>query len=247
VTGELGGAGPDPDWWNIDGDPLGGTGVVSGFTGGIEIPEMLRSPTPLPRHTEKDGDKKDGKESDGEGDGEKATPVDMTKGDAGTPAAPAAGAAPGPTRRLLTLLRLRRPAPAPAPAPAAEPAAPAQPARRKRTWTNPLLLLAAALLAAGTVPGVPYALVLLGLGWLIAYFSRRLTATESKWAVFGMPGAALAAGLLWLWGRQNGRWGQPIADGHMTDAVAATWPWVLRGAALASAAFIVWRSQRHRP
>ncbi|OIK04014.1 hypothetical protein [Streptomyces monashensis] len=108
-------------------------------------------------------------------------------------------------------------------------------------WTNPLLLLAAAALVAGAVLGNWFALLL---GWVIAYGSRRLTAAETKTAVMILPGAAVAAGLVWLWGRQDGRWGRPIAQGHMADAVAGTWPWVVRGAAIASALFLVWRSQR---
>ncbi|MCF3132875.1 hypothetical protein [Streptomyces olivochromogenes] len=110
-------------------------------------------------------------------------------------------------------------------------------------WTNPLLLLAAGLLVAGAVLGNWFALAL---GWLIAYGSRRLTPTETKWAVMGMPGLALAAGVTWLWGRSDGRWGDPVAQGHMKDAVAETWPWVVRGAAIASALYLVWRSQRRR-
>jgi hypothetical protein len=30
----------------------------------------------------------------------------------------------------------------------------------------------------------------------------------------------------------------------MNDAIAQTWPWVVRGAAVLSALFVVWRSQR---
>ncbi|MEU7647351.1 HAAS signaling domain-containing protein [Streptomyces huasconensis] len=111
-------------------------------------------------------------------------------------------------------------------------------------FTNPLLLLAAALLLVGAVLG---SLPALGGGWLIAYLSRRLTPVEAKAAVFGMPGLALAAGFTWLWGRTEGKWGEPIRDGHMSDAIGETWPWVLRGAAVASALFLVWRSQRRRP
>ncbi|WP_406476401.1 hypothetical protein [Streptomyces sp. NBC_01615] len=121
-------------------------------------------------------------------------------------------------------------------------------ARRRRVpslsgWSNPLLLLAAALLVAGAVLGNWFAL---GLGWLIAYASRRLTPAESKWAVLVLPGLAATAGIVWLWGRTNGRWGAPIAEGHMNDAVTETWPWVVRGAAVASALYLVWRSQRRR-
>lgn len=61
-----------------------------------------------------------------------------------------------------------------------------------------------------------------------------------------LPAAAVAAGVGWLWGRTRGRWGEPIAEGHMNEALTQTWPWVLRGAAIASALFLVWRSQRSR-
>ncbi|MFJ5153170.1 hypothetical protein ACIQCF_16595 [Streptomyces sp. NPDC088353] len=142
--------------------------------------------------------------------------------------------------------------PAPEAAGAAEPveaAEPEVPAGRRRFAlppllagrSNPLLLLAAGLLVVGAVLGNWYALLL---GWVIAYASRRLTAAESKWAVVGMPGLALAAWVVWLWGRTDGRWGTPIAEGHMNDAVSQTWPWVVRAAAVLSALFLVWRSQR---
>ncbi|MFC3573093.1 hypothetical protein ACFOZ0_07330 [Streptomyces yaanensis] len=138
------------------------------------------------------------------------------------------------------------PAPEPAAAVEAAPAAEetAAPRRRLPRLTgrrNPLLLVAALLLVVGAVLGSWPAL---GLGWLIAWASRRLSPVESKWAVMGMPGVAAAAGVVWLWGRTDGRWGDPIAQGHMNDAVAQTWPWVVRGAALASALYLVWRSQR---
>ncbi|WP_399886252.1 hypothetical protein ACGH7X_17350 [Streptomyces sp. BBFR51] len=110
-------------------------------------------------------------------------------------------------------------------------------------WNNPLLLLAAALLVVGAVLGN---LVPLGLGWLIAYLSRRLTPAQSKWAVLGLPGTVAAAGAVWLWGRTEGRWGDPITEGHMNDAVADTWPWVLRTAAVATALYLLWRTRRLR-
>jgi hypothetical protein len=119
-------------------------------------------------------------------------------------------------------------------------AAAGAPARR---WTNPLLLVAAGCLVAGAALGNWFVLIL---GWLIAYASRRLTERETKAAVFWLPGLALTAGLVWLWGRSEGRWGAPVAEGHMSDAIADTWPWVIRGAALASALFLAWRSQRRR-
>lgn len=110
-------------------------------------------------------------------------------------------------------------------------------------WTNPFLLLAAGLLVAGAVLGNWIALVL---GWAIAYASRRLSDAETKWAVVILPGLSLTAGAVWLWGRTEGRWGDPVAEGHMSDAIGQTWPWVVRGAAVASALFLVWRSQRRR-
>jgi hypothetical protein len=110
-------------------------------------------------------------------------------------------------------------------------------------WSNPFLLIAAGLLATGAVLGNWFVLIL---GWLIAYASRRLSPAETKWAVVILPGLSVAAGILWLWGRMNDRWGTPIAEGHMNDAVGETWPWVVRGAAVASALFLVWRSQRSR-
>ncbi|MFC8432908.1 hypothetical protein [Streptomyces sp. NPDC057253] len=134
---------------------------------------------------------------------------------------------------------------------AAAPVVEAAPVKRRRfaraggagSWSNPLLLLAAALLVAGAVLGN---LIVLIVGWLIAWASRRLTDAETRWAVVILPGLSLTAGLVWLWGRNEGRWGDPIAQGHMNDAVAETWPWVVRGAAVASALFLVWRSQRRR-
>ncbi|MFF2846999.1 hypothetical protein ACFVT5_11765 [Streptomyces sp. NPDC058001] len=118
-----------------------------------------------------------------------------------------------------------------------------RPRLRLTGYANPLLLLAAALLVAGAVLGNWIAL---GVGWLIAWASRRLSAAESKWAVLVMPGLAVAGGLVWLWGRSDGRWGEPIPQSHMADAIGETWPWVVRAAALASAAYLVWRSQRAR-
>ncbi|MFE5890679.1 hypothetical protein ACFQ6E_17295 [Streptomyces sp. NPDC056462] len=152
------------------------------------------------------------------------------------------------------LLRKKAPVEEPEEAAAAEADVPeADPAPRRRRlvprrptlptsrWSNPLLLLSAALLVAGAVLGNLIALLL---GWLIAWGSRRLSDAETKWAVVILPGLALTAGVAWLWGRTNGRWGDPIAEGHMNAALSDTWPWVLRGAAVASAVFIVWRSQR---
>jgi hypothetical protein len=104
-----------------------------------------------------------------------------------------------------------------------------------------MLLLAAALLVVGAVFG---SLLALAGGWLLAYGSRNLSRTEAKWVVVGLPGTAAAAGVVWLWGRINDRWGEPIAEDGMREALSGTWPWVLRGAAVASALYLVWRARR---
>ncbi|GAA2270545.1 membrane protein [Streptomyces ruber] len=208
---------------NGDGDgphgDLGLSDVVPGFVGGVEIPELLG---PSLRKGAPDGG------ADGADGAGKAVPQQKGAAVAVEGAAPekatasekaGPGSALGRGRRVLTRLR------------------PAD------GYTNPLLLLAAALLVAGAFVG---SLVPLILGWLIAYLSRRLTPVESKWAVLGVPGVVAAAGIVWLWGRMDGRWGEPIAEGQMSGAIDETWPWVLRGAAVASAVFLVWRSQRAR-
>ncbi|GGK13846.1 membrane protein [Streptomyces camponoticapitis] len=42
-THELGTSGSEPDWWRVDPGPMGAPGV-SGFVGGVEIPEILKPP-----------------------------------------------------------------------------------------------------------------------------------------------------------------------------------------------------------
>jgi hypothetical protein len=242
-TDELGPAGSQPDWWRTDAGPLGGMDIAPGFTGGVEIPEILRPPAPDGRTTDSTPGATGGTGSKDPAAGDKdAAPPKDTKG-----AATAGGTGtPAPTRpaqRLLRLLRLvgllrRRPPAAPADA---APAA-GQP-KARRALANPLLLLAAALLVAGALLGSWFALAL---GWIIAYGSQRLTDAEKKWGVLGIPGLAVTAGIVWLWGRQNGRWDHPVAKGHLTDALAQAWPWLEHGAAFATAAFLVWRSQRRR-
>ncbi|WP_328949801.1 hypothetical protein OG778_18625 [Streptomyces sp. NBC_00184] len=116
-----------------------------------------------------------------------------------------------------------------------------------RGFAHPLLLLAAALLVAGAVMDPPPALLALAVGWLLAYGSRTLSRTEAKWVVMGLPGVVAAGALVWLWGRMDGRWGAPIAEGQMSPAIGDAWPWVLRGAAVASALYLVWRARGPRP
>ncbi|MFB6898011.1 hypothetical protein [Streptomyces hydrogenans] len=146
----------------------------------------------------------------------------------------------GRARRLVRLLRRRRPAPVPEADAAPEDEVPA---RARGGFAHPFLLLAALLLIAGAAFGW---LIALALGWLLAYGSRRLTPAQVKTAVFVLPGAAAAGGIAWLWGRVEGRWGEAVAAGGdgMNQAVADTWPWTLRAAALASALYLLLRARR---
>ncbi|MFG2651158.1 hypothetical protein [Streptomyces sp. NPDC048436] len=211
-TDELGESGSEPDWWRVDSSPFGLADSVPGFTGGVEIPEILKPPRKEPLEKE-DLDAEEWEDEEGE-EGEEGEEEGAVEADA------------RPRRRI----RLRRPAPA-----AVVEATP--------RFSNPLLLLAAALLTVGAILGNWLAL---GGGWLLAYASRRLSRAEAKGAVIGLPGLSVAAGIAWLWGRNEGKWGEPIREGHMSDAMAETWPWVVRCAAVASALYLVWRSQRQR-
>jgi hypothetical protein len=208
----------EPDWWRIPASPYGGGGTrgggpqVEGFTGGIEIPELL------------------------------ARPEDLD--DAATPKAP--GDAPGAAPKQQTLVRFlrdrRRSAKKPdADAPAEAPAEATANAATPRPRPHLVLLLAAGVLAAGAVAGSW--LLLIG-GWVLAYASRVLGPTERKAVVFGVPGAVFAGAVVWLWGRLEGRWGAPLTDEGLGGVFQGMWPWLARAAALASAAYLVWRSRR---
>ncbi|MFD3519359.1 hypothetical protein [Streptomyces sp. NPDC058653] len=205
---ELGPSGSEPDWWRVDPGPLGATGVT-GFVGGVEIPEILKPP-PTPEEL---AEKEKAKERQVEGEDDDAPDGDES-----------------PDRRRL-LPRLRRRA---AKTAAAEP-------RAGFRLGNPFLLLAAALLVVGAVLTN---WVMLAAGWALAYTSRRLSRTEAKLAVFGPPIASVAGGGVWIWGRMNGRWGEPVPEGAMNEAISATWPAVVQVAAVGSALFLVWRSRR---
>ncbi|WP_075734508.1 hypothetical protein [Streptomyces acidiscabies] len=211
-----------PDWW-LKGPvgPESDLDDVPGFVGGIELPELLKSPRARAAEEKKAAEEK----AKAEKEAPSAPPP--PSGDQAEAAGDPGKAGPRRRRWLIPLPSRNRPAPD----------------RPSRKWSNPLLLLAAASLVAGAVLGN---LLALGAGWLIAYASRRLTDRETKLAVLWIPGSAVAAGMVWLWGRDQGRWGEPIVAGHMNDAVSETWPWVIRGAAVASALYLVWRSQRNK-
>lgn len=214
-------SGPDtadvaPDWWRVDNGPFGTADQVHGFVGGVEIPDLLKPPRG--RH-DRPADGDDG-DRDIDDDGRDTEGADGADGPATPPDAPAAAAAPA--RRGLR--RLRGPV-----------------GGTGIRLGSPMLLLAAALLIVGAVLGN---LIALGAGWLLAYVTRRLSPAESKWAVLVLPGLSLVGGLVWLWGRTERRWGAPIPDAGMADAIGGVWPVVLRVAAVSSALYLVWRARR---
>ncbi|MFC7218762.1 hypothetical protein ACFQLX_11360 [Streptomyces polyrhachis] len=187
---------PSPDWWRTQPGPFGaGAGdgplgdMMPGFTGGIEVPELLRPPEDAP-------------------------------------AAPPARA-------------VRKREEAEAAGPAGEGAV--RPALRLLAACGPLQLLALAALLAGAVLGQPLAV---GAGLLLAYGSRRLSRTEAKWAAAGIPATVGALMLVWLYGRVAGRWGAPLPEKAFGEALGDAVPWLVRAAALASAAFLLWRTHR---
>ncbi|HEY5836251.1 hypothetical protein [Streptomyces sp.] len=110
-----------------------------------------------------------------------------------------------------------------------------------KRWGSPVLLLAAALLVAGAAIG---SWIPLGLGWLTGYLSRQLSRPQAKFAVLGIPGTAAVGMLVWLWGRDAGKWSTPIAEGQMGQALQDALPGTVRLAALASALYLLWRARR---
>ncbi|MET8678935.1 hypothetical protein ABZW18_15505 [Streptomyces sp. NPDC004647] len=200
---ELGPSDARPDWWRLEPGPFGSPGEsVPGFTGGIEIPEILKPPRA--EATEEVVEAAEAEEAGAE-----------------------AVRGPGLLRRVIS--RRRKAA--------------AVEKKAARAMPSPLLLLAAGFLVVGAVLGN---LIALGLGWVIAYGTRQLSRAEAKWAALGLPGLVAASAVLWLWGRVNGRWGEPIPHGGMGDALLETWPVAVRTAAAASALYLVWRARRRQ-
>ncbi|MFJ6431783.1 hypothetical protein [Streptomyces sp. NPDC091416] len=222
---ELGPSGDDTDWWSVAPGRFGDVGEfgagtdVPGFRGGVEIPAVLRPPVAAEDEgfAEEDEEFDDSDDSD---DSDESDESGEEEAEAGTP-----------RRRRLPRLRRARD----------------REAAAGRGFAHPLLLLAAGLLVAGAVMNPPQALLVLAAGWLLAYGSRTLSRAEAKWVAMGLPGLVAAGALVWLWGRMDGRWGAPIAEGQMSPAIGETWPWVLRGAAVASALYLIRRARGPRP
>ncbi|MGP3951715.1 hypothetical protein [Streptomyces sp. 7N604] len=224
---ELGPSDATPDWWRIEPGPFGSPGEsVPGFVGGIEIPEILKPP---PVSADAAGGRlrkaKPDESAGGPAGGDAGGDAGAGSGEGG----PGSGRGPGVLRRALSR---RRPT---------EPVTGRSTETRARQPLSPLLLLAAGLLIVGAVLK---SLVALGLGWLIAYGTRKLSRTQAKWAAVGLPGVVAAGAVVWLWGRLDGRWGEPIPQGRMGDALTETWPVALRAAAVASALYLLWRARR---
>ncbi|WP_019549559.1 hypothetical protein [Streptomyces sulphureus] len=119
---------------------------------------------------------------------------------------------------------------------------------RKRVAVGPrhggiVELAAVVLLLAGAALGSPIALAV---GWLAAWWAPKFSRTEAKWAALGMPGLVAIGTGVWLWGRLDGRWGEPLAEGAdaLGEVVSGALPVVLRVAAVASAVFLLWRARR---
>ncbi|MEU8998399.1 hypothetical protein AB0C95_26825 [Streptomyces caniferus] len=214
---ELGDDGDAPDWWRVEPAPFGPGETVPGFVGGIEIPEIWDRPKSDPLSLTKDG---------AEGDEERG--------------ADEAGDEPAerPLPRLIRRVLGRRRGAAAGAAPVAGEEVVAVPARAP---LSPVLTLAVLLLVAGAALGSWLALA--G-GWGLAYVSRRLSRTEAKFAALGVPGTVVGGMVIWLWGRFDGRWGEPIAQGRLGQEMVDGLPGVVRVAAVASALFLVWRMRR---
>ncbi|KAB2588813.1 hypothetical protein [Streptomyces arboris] len=206
------------DWWRLEPGPFDAGTAIPGFFGGIEAPELLGRRPAKPEAADKEAEEAEGAEGEEDPeDGEGAAEA-------------------GPRRRALRIPRPRRRKPAVV----AEPVVAAAPAPRGG-FAHPLLLLAAVLLIAGVATG---SWIPLAGGWLIAYGSRTLSRTEAKWAALGLPGVVVAGALVWVWGRMDGRWGEPIAEGALREVMVDAWPVVVRIAAVASALYLVWRARR---
>ncbi|MFF9685438.1 hypothetical protein [Streptomyces sp. NPDC014623] len=214
-------SGEEPEWWRIEPGPFGeGAQGVQGVQGpmspGTAVPGFvggLESPElfGMPGTPKAPGPR---------------TPAE------GKEPVPAEGKEPvPPVPRPRFRLRPRRPR-----AVAADGGAAVRP-----RLSNPLLLLAAALLVAGAVLGSWLAL---GGGWLLAYSSRKFSRAEAKWVALGLPGVVVTGAFVWLWGRTEGRWGEPLPSGAVGDAMADVWPVVVRVAAVTSALYLVWRARR---
>ncbi|MFD6277291.1 hypothetical protein ACFWFI_17215 [Streptomyces sp. NPDC060209] len=216
-------SGGEPEWWRIEPGPFG-----EGAQGAQGVPGAMGPGTAVPGFVGGlESPELFGMPSTPKAPGPRA-PLEAEEPE---PTAGEEEAVPAPVARPRRKLRLRRPR---------RVVADAEVAVRPRL-SNPLLLLAAVLLVAGAVLGSWLALA--G-GWLLAYSSRKFSRAEAKWVAMGLPGVVVAGAFVWLWGRMEGRWGEPLAEGAIGDEMTDVWPVVVRVAAVASALYLVWRARR---
>ncbi|MFF7648342.1 hypothetical protein ACFZCY_00485 [Streptomyces sp. NPDC007983] len=232
---ELGPRESNPDWWHVEPGPFaqpehpdGQFGFVEGFVGGIELPELLGNGKTVEQEQreKREAEKRAAEEA---AEAEAAEAVEDAGADTG---------GKGPRRRGL----VRRTLLGPGKSAGAEGGTGKVGARAG--WAaglSPVLLLAIALLVAGAVMGN---IVLLAFGWVLTYSTGKLSRAEAKWAVMGMPGLVAAGAMVWVWGRTNDKWGDLIPKDGMKDVLTETWPVVVRGAAVATVLFLVWRARR---
>ncbi|WP_312866793.1 hypothetical protein [Streptomyces zagrosensis] len=228
---ELGPRQSAPDWWRTEPGPLdispfdgsgpfapqgAGAGYMDGFVGGIELPELLHPPTdPGRQPVEKvPAEDEDAETVEGADDG---AAVDE-----------GGGKRRGLVRRMLLPRR----------GGGAKAKGDSGAGGGSVAW---LPVVAALSLVGGAAFG---SWIALGVGWVLAYNTRSLSRNEAKFAAIGVPSLAVFGGLVWLWGRSEGRWGAAIAEGGMDDALDGTTPGVIRAAAIGSALYLVWRARR---
>ncbi|GAB2577612.1 hypothetical protein GCM10027168_08210 [Streptomyces capparidis] len=152
----------------------------------------------------------------------------------------------GPLRRLLRRPRDGAPGTPSEGGTPSEDGSAARPARGGLLSGRGLLLhwrevAAAGLLVGGTVAGSWLAVLV---GWLLAYYSARLTRAEAQMAAVGIPAASAAAAAVYLWGRAEGRWGEPLPEDRLRPVLEDLLPVMVRVAALGSALFLLWRAHR---
>ncbi|MFW6694349.1 hypothetical protein [Streptomyces sp. MAR4 CNX-425] len=235
----------DPDWWHVEPTPFAGpvpgpprgADKVPGFTGGVELPELFRHP--------EDQDADDG--ADGAPDG--AGPRQPgPKGAVGRAARAAKAANAARSARAAKAKQARREEAEAEAEEEYEDDEPAPPPRRHGAATRELLrsaglmeVLAMGALLGGAALSQWMASVV---GWALVYTSRRLSMREKKWAALGVPGTVAAGGLVWLWGRHEGRWGEQLKEGTLGQAYQDMFLDLVRLAAVASVLFLLWRARR---
>ncbi|WP_371480024.1 hypothetical protein [Kitasatospora sp. NBC_00315] len=122
--------------------------------------------------------------------------------------------------------------------------APAGPGPLAGRRPSPLLLLASVVLLGGAVTGL---LLVMLVGWALAYLTRSLSDFTRKFAVLGIPLGTMTGLTLWLWGRSQGRWGAALQPGQQVgQQVWGSAPGVLRLAAVLSALFLLGVTLRRR-